>query len=332
MRDTTLVCGGAGFIGSHLCDALVGVGQAVICLDNLTTGRIANISHLIGREDFSFVEHDITQPLPALPPVSAVYHLASPASPPAYVKRQIATLRANSEGTFRLLELAAAGESRFLYCSTSEVYGDPLEHPQQESYRGNVSSTGPRSMYDEAKRYGEALTMAYVRSRAIDARIVRLFNTYGPRADPNDGRLVPNFVMQALRGDPIVVYGTGHQTRSLCYVSDTVLGIQLAMSQPGTRGEVINIGNPDERTVLEYASLIREMTASASQIAFAPVEVGDDPQRRRPDITRARTMLGWQPSVDIHTGLRATIDWFRGAPVDERDAGGDVSPHRMEAR
>ena len=220
-------------------------------------------------------------------------------------------MRVNSEGTRHLLDLAARMGARFLYASTSEVYGDPLEHPQRETYRGNVSSTGPRSMYDEAKRYGEALTVAYQNSRSVDARIVRIFNTYGPRSDPDDGRLVPNFIVQALTGRPLTVYGDGEQTRSLCFVSDLVDGLVRVMESESTSGEVINLGNPAEHTVLEYARMIRELAASNSDVVFTPYAVGDDPQRRRPDISKAHGLLGWEPEVGLEDGLLRTIEYFR---------------------
>jgi len=313
----TLVAGGAGFIGSHLCERLLREGHEVLCVDNLLTGRRANVEHLFDRPGFTFVKHDIIGGLPPLSPLDRVYHLASPASPPGYRLRPFDTLRVNSEGTRWLLKAAASEGARFLYASTSEVYGDPLEHPQCEEYRGNVSSTGPRSMYDEAKRYGEAITTAYARSRDVDARIVRIFNTYGPRSDPEDGRMVPNFIVQALRGEPLTVYGDGSQTRSLCFVSDLVDGIVRAMEAPSAREEVINLGNPDERTVLEVARLIAELTGAVPNVLFTEPAVADDPQRRRPDITKAGRLLGWKPRVPLLEGLGITIAYFR----DELAAG-----------
>jgi len=249
--------------------------------------------------------------LSPLPYIEAVFHLASPASPPSYQCCPIETLRVNSEGTRRLLELAERDGARFLYCSSSEIYGDPLEHPQREDHRGNVSSTGPRSMYDEAKRFGEALTMAYAKTRGIDARIVRIFNTYGPRSDPFDGRMVPNFITQALRGEPITVYGNGQQTRSLCFVSDLVEGLIRAIQYEAARGQVINLGNPKEHTILHYAALILELTHSNSSIVFTPPVVGDDPQRRQPNIDKARSILGWKPKVSLRKGLKQTISYFQ---------------------
>ncbi len=309
--SVAVVAGGAGFIGSHLCDALLGEGKHVICIDNLATGRSRNIAHLHTHQRFSFVQHDIVDGLPELPHVHEVYHLASPASPPGYTLLPVETMRVNAEGTFHLLELARHAGASFLYASTSEAYGDPLEHPQREDYRGNVSSTGPRSMYDEAKRYGEALTMAYVRAHELDGRIVRIFNTYGPRSDPHDGRLVPNLVMQALRGWPLTIYGDGTQTRSLCYVADLVEGLRATMNAPAARGQVINLGNPEEHTILEFATIIQELTGTGGDLVYSEPAVGDDPQRRRPDITRASGLLGWYPKTELHPGLRTTIDSFR---------------------
>jgi len=306
-----LVAGGAGFIGSNLCQRLLADGHQVICIDNLVTGRPANIEHLVNSPAFAFFENDIIAELPPLPTVDRIYHLASPASPPGYQRYPIETLRVNSEGTGQLLELARKSGARFLFASTSEVYGDPLEHPQREDYRGNVSSTGPRSMYDEAKRYGEALTMAHAGAHSIDIRIVRLFNTYGPCSDPLDGRVVPNFITQALLGAPITVYGDGTQTRSLCFVSDVVEGLVRTMECEDANGQVINLGSPEEHTILEYTEIIRSLTNSSSSIVFTEPAVGDDPQRRRPDITKARQLLGWEPQVPLRDGLAQTIDYFR---------------------
>ena len=303
-----LVAGGAGFIGSHLCERLLDEGDDVVCVDNLSTGRRWNIAPLLDRRGFRFVEHDVVEPLPPLPRLERVFHLASPASPPAYQRAPIETLRVNSEGTRRLLELAGRDGARFLFASTSEVYGDPLEHPQREGYRGNVCPTGPRSMYDEAKRYGEALTMTYVRERGVDGCIARIFNTYGPRMDPDDGRVVSNFVTQALRGEPLTVYGDGSQTRSFQYVDDLVEGL-LRLAASGER-EPINLGNPEEYTVLELARLVRDLTGARSPIVFAPLPK-DDPRQRRPDISRAKRALGWEPRVPVREGLRRTIAAYR---------------------
>src|SRR5437667_2568749 len=305
-----LVAGGGGFIGSHLCERLIDEGHTVICADNFLTGRRSNVAHPLASPRFSLIELDFITSAPEVEP-ERIYHLASPASPPGYTRFPLETMRVNSEGTRNLLELAARTGSRFLYASTSEVYGDPLEHPQREEYRGNVSSTGPRSMYDEAKRFGEAITMAYRNTRLVDVRIARIFNTYGPQSDPDDGRLVPNFVVQALTGRPITVYGDGKQTRSLCFVSDLVDGLMRLMESEAASGEVVNLGNPDEHTVLEYAEMTRRLACSNSEIAFADYAVGDDPQRRCPDITRARELLGWEPVIGLEEGLSKTIEYFR---------------------
>ncbi len=303
-----VVTGGAGFIGSHLCARLLDEGHQVTAIDNLITGMSRNVDPLLSNPDFSFIEHDVVQPLDL--PAEAVFHLASPASPRGYLDHPLETALVNSEGTHNMLEMAARNGASFLMASTSEAYGDPLEHPQRESYWGNVNPVGIRSCYDESKRFSEALTMTYVRSRNLDARIIRIFNTYGPHSDPDDGRIVPNFITQALLGRPITVYGDGSQTRSLCYVSDLVEGILAAMFTEGTRGQVINLGNPQENTVLEYAYLIRQMCDSRAEIEFKPLPQ-DDPTRRCPDITRARTLLGWEPRVERSEGLGRTIEWFR---------------------
>jgi UDP-glucuronate decarboxylase len=312
-----LVAGGAGCIGSHLCEQLLCDGNQVICVDNLITGRRVNIESLLDWRNFTFIEHDLIEELPPLPCIESVFHLASPASPTSYQCYPIETLRVNSEGTRRLLELAQRDGARFLYCSTSEIYDDPLEHPQREEYRGNVSSTGPRSMYDEAKRYGEALTMAYAKTRGVDARIVRIFNTYGPHSDPLDGRMVPTFITRALCGEPITVYGNGQQTRSLCFVSDLVEGLIQAMQCEAARGQVINLGNPRERTILQHAALILELTHSTSDVVFAPPVVGDDPQRRQPSIDKAQILLGWKPRISLREGLKQTISYFQKENVGQ---------------
>ena len=307
-----LLAGGAGFIGSHLSRRLLDDGHDVVCVDNLLTGRMRNIAALEDVPGFEFVRADIIEGVSGIPgPFDRVYNLASPASPPGYRNYPIETMRVNSEGSRHLLELAERHGARYLYCSTSEAYGDPLEHPQRETYRGNVSTTGPRSMYDESKRYGEALAAAFARSRGVDARIVRIFNTYGPMSDPDDGRLVPNFITQALRGEPMTIYADGQQTRSLCYVSDLVEGLIRVMETPSLAGEVINVGNPEEHTVEEYATIIRELAGSESTFVYTEPAVGDDPQRRRPDITRARELTGWEPVVPLRDGLARTIEYFR---------------------
>lgn len=308
-----LVTGGAGFIGSNLCARLVREGHQVVCVDNLITGSRANLAALEGQADFQYVQHDVTQPFgPELDqPVDAVFHLASPASPVGYFRNPLATALVNSVGAHHALELARRRGAKFLLASTSEVYGDPLEHPQREEYWGNVNPVGIRSPYDEGKRFAEALTMIYVREYGVDARIVRIFNCYGPNSDPNDGRIVPNFITQALTGQPITVYGDGGQTRSLCYVSDLVDGLIRALCTPGTAGRVYNLGNPEEHTVLEFAQVIRRLANSTSEIVFHSCARQDDPQRRCPDITRARRELGWSPRVGLEEGLELTIAWMR---------------------
>lgn len=312
----TLVAGGAGFIGSHLCDRLIALGHSVVCIDNLSTGRRGNIAHLLDHPGFGFVEHDLVDPLPVLPSVDRIYHLASPASPPAYQRAPIATLRVNSEGTRHLLELARRDGARLLYASTSEVYGDPLEHPQHEHYRGNVNPVGPRSMYDEAKRYGEAITMAYGRGHGVETRIVRIFNTYGPRMAPDDGRVITNLIVQALRNEPLTVYGDGSQTRSFQYVDDLIDGMIRLME--GSYREPVNLGNPVEYTVLDLADLIRQLTGVQAPVRFLPLPA-DDPRLRRPDISLARALLGWEPTVAVADGLKRTIDHLRGE-LDARAA------------
>ncbi|MCS6801140.1 MAG: SDR family oxidoreductase [Chloroflexota bacterium] len=304
-----VISGGAGFIGSHLADLCLARGHSVVVIDNLITGRRANIEHLLGRPDFQFLERDVNDEHPDIEG-DLYLHLASPASPVGYSRYPIETMLTNSLGTQRLLDLARRDGARFLFASTSEAYGDPLVHPQPETYWGNVNPVGPRACYDESKRYGEALTITYVRQYQLDARIVRIFNTYGPRNDPNDGRIVPNFITQALRGEPITVYGSGLQTRSFCYVTDLVDGIWRAATLPGLAGEVINLGNPLEYAVIDLARLIKELAASPSAIVHLPARE-EEIARRRPDITKAGRLLGWTPRVGIEDGLRQTIEWFR---------------------
>ena len=308
-----VVTGGAGFIGSHLCARLLDEGHEIACLDNLLTGSRENVADLLGRPGFRFFECDVTEPLPADldAPTDLVFHLASPASPVGYMRNPLATALANSLGTRNALELARRHGARFLVASTSEVYGDPLEHPQREEYWGNVNPNGIRSCYDEGKRFGEALTMIYLREYGVDARIVRIFNCYGPHSDPSDGRIVPNFITQALRGEPITVYGDGTQTRSLCYVSDLVDGLIRAIGDAGRPGRVYNLGNPEEYTVLAFAQTIRRLAGSPSEIVFRAQISEDDPRRRCPDITRARDELGWSPRVGTEDGLLLTIEWMR---------------------
>jgi len=307
----TLVTGGAGFIGSHLCDRLIARGDDVVCADNLITGQASNIDHLRGNPRFHFMHVDVSQPFAVDGTVDQIFHLASPASPRGYLLKPLETALVNSQGTQNALDLARRNGAKFLLSSTSEAYGDPLVHPQTEEYWGNVNPVGVRSCYDEGKRFAEALTMIYVRQFNVDARIVRIFNCYGPRSDPRDGRVVPNFVTQALLGEPITVYGDGSQTRSLGYVSDLIEGLARAMESPGTTGRVYNLGNPDERSVLEFARIVKDLARSSSPIVFQPPISTDDPQRRCPDISRARSELGWEPRVPLEQGMIETITWFR---------------------
>jgi dTDP-glucose 4,6-dehydratase len=304
-----VVAGGAGFLGSHLCDRLIERGDSVVCLDDLSTGSKENVAHLLEHDRFRLVVTNVSEKVELGDDdrVDAVCNLASPASPPAYLARPFDTLAVGSEGTRRLAELARAHDARFLMASTSEVYGDPEVHPQVESYRGNVDPTGPRSVYDEAKRFAESLTMAMHRTHGVNVGIVRIFNTYGPRLAPGDGRVVSNFIMQALRGDPLTVYGDGTQTRSLCFVDDEIAGL-LALLDSSLTGPV-NIGNPDERTMLELAHVVLEATGSSSDITFEPLPQ-DDPTRRCPDITLARSALGWEPTTGLGKGIRRTIEYF----------------------
>ena len=311
-----LVTGGAGFLGSHLCDALLAEGHSVICVDNFLTGRQANIAHLANERRFEVIEHDIAERL-HVDRIDYAFHFASAASPEDYLRHPVSTLKAGSYGTFNVLELAREYRAGFLLASTSECYGDPQEHPQKETYWGNVNPVGPRSVYDEAKRFAEAATMAYHRDYKVDTRIVRIFNTYGPRLQLNDGRVISNFMKQALRGENLTVYGEGSQTRSFCYVSDQIEGIlRLSRSQEHLP---VNIGNPDEFTVLDCARKVLEITGSSSKIRFAPLPE-DDPRRRCPDITKARELLGWKPTIDLTTGLRRSLPYFQEAVLSERQA------------
>lgn len=304
-----VITGGAGFIGSHLTDRLLAEGWQVVVVDNLITGREENLQHLAGRPGFEFVRHDVCEPFEIEGAVDYVFHLASTASPVDFVRHPLETLRVGSYGTENALQLALRKGAKFLFSSTSEVYGDPLVHPQSEDYWGNVNPIGVRGVYDEAKRYAESLVMAYHRYKGVDTRIVRIFNTYGERMRLDDGRVVPNFVCQALRGEPITVYGDGSQTRSFGYVSDLVEGIwRLANTDYHLP---INIGNPEERTILEFAQLIKRLTGSDSPIVFEEFFTPDDPKRRCPDITRAQEILGWAPRVSLEEGLRRTIDYYR---------------------
>jgi dTDP-glucose 4,6-dehydratase len=312
-QSRALVTGGAGFLGSHLCDALLADGWSVVVVDNLLTGRRANIAHLANDSRFEFVEKDICQPFD-VGRVDYVFHFASPASPVDYHAHGIATLQVGSLGTFHALNVAKKYGAKYLVSSTSECYGDPLEHPQKETYWGNVNSIGPRSVYDEAKRFTEAATMAYHRYHKVDTRIARIFNTYGPRMQLNDGRVVPNFMKQALRDEDLTVYGDGSQTRSFCYVRDEIEGfMRLAKSSEHLP---VNIGNPNEFTILECAQQVLRVTGSKSKIVYEPLPQ-DDPKQRQPDITKARQLLGWEPKIDLTTGLRMSLDYFRSAIEEE---------------
>ena len=304
-----LVTGGAGFVGSHLCDALLGEGHNVVCVDNLLTGSLRNIAHLKNDPRFEFVEQDVNEPYD-VGKVDYIFHFASPASPVDYMEHGIETLKVGSLGSFNSLDLAKKYGAKYLVASTSECYGDPLEHPQKETYWGNVNSIGPRSVYDESKRFAEAATMAYHRYHKVDTRILRIFNTYGPRLQLNDGRVISNFMKQALRGEPLTVYGDGKQTRSFCYVSDEVDGI-LRLSRSSEHNPV-NIGNPIEFTILECAHLVLKVTDSSSTISYEPLPQ-DDPKQRRPDISKARHLLEWEPKIDLETGLKLSMGYFRQA-------------------
>jgi dTDP-glucose 4,6-dehydratase len=314
----TVITGGAGFLGSHLCEKMIGAGDEVICVDNLLTGNRDNIAHLIGRPDFRFLEHDVSRPFEIDGPVDRVLHFASPASPIDYLELPIQTLKVGSLGTHNSLGLARAKSARFLLASTSEVYGDPKEHPQKETYWGNVNPVGPRGVYDEAKRFSEAMAMAYHRYHHLEVRIVRIFNTYGPRMRPRDGRVVPAFVQQALTGEPMTVFGSGKQTRSFCYVDDLIEGIYRLLCSDIT--DPVNIGNPREMTILEFAHIIREAVGSSSTIEHKALPI-DDPQTRQPDITVARERLQWEPKVQLADGLVETIKYFRNLLTAGRSGG-----------
>jgi len=305
---TALITGGSGFIGSHLCEFLLGKGYQVIAMDNLATGDIKNIEHLRSDPNFKYIHHDVSKHIVVNDELDFVLHFASPASPVDYQKIPIQTLKVGSLGTHNTLGLALAKKAKYLLASTSEVYGDPLVNPQQEDYWGNVNPVGIRGCYDEAKRFSEALTMAYHRIHKLDTKIVRIFNTYGEKMRKNDGRVVPNFITQALKNDPITVYGDGKQTRSFCYISDLIEGIYRLMISG--INEPINLGNPEEHTILEFAELIKELTKSKSKIVFKPLPL-DDPHVRCPDITIAKKELKWQPKVELTEGLKRTIEWFK---------------------
>jgi len=304
-----LVTGGAGFVGSHLCDALLADGNEVLCVDNFLTGSRDNVAHLSRESKFDLLEQDICKPFDP-GHVDYVFHFASPASPIDYMQHGIETLQVGSLGTTNCLDTAHNYHAKFLLASTSECYGDPLEHPQKETYWGHVNSIGPRSVYDEAKRFAEAMTMAYHRYRKVDSRIVRIFNTYGPRLQINDGRVISNFMKQALRGDDLTVYGDGLQTRSFCYVSDEVAGIMLLSKS--AEHTPVNIGNPGEFTILECAQLVLQVTGSHSRVRFEPLPQ-DDPKQRRPDISKAKDLLNWEPKIDLRTGLQMSLEYFRAA-------------------
>jgi dTDP-glucose 4,6-dehydratase len=310
-----LITGGAGFLGSHLADRFLAEGHSVVAMDNLITGNTENIKHLAGRDDFRFIKHDVTQYIYLDGPLDAVLNFASPASPIDYLKYPIQTLKVGALGTHNALGVAKSKHARFLLASTSEIYGDPLVHPQREDYPGNVNTIGPRGVYDEAKRYAEALTMAYNRTHGVDTRIVRIFNTFGERMRLDDGRVVPNFIGQALRHEPLTVYGDGSQTRSFCYVSDLVDGIYrlLTLAESDDSPNPVNIGNPREMTILEFAHLVNSQTDNPAGIVYRKLNrIEGDPQTRQPDITRARALLGWEPKVDIHDGLQRSIKYFEG--------------------
>lgn len=313
--EHALITGGAGFLGSHLCDLLLEKGYAVTVMDNLITGTTDNIVHHIGKESFSFIKYDVTEYLFLKEKADFVFHFASPASPIDYLRYPIQTLKVGSLGTHKTLGLATAHKAKYILASTSEVYGDPQVHPQTETYWGNVNPVGPRGVYDEAKRFAEAMTMAYHNTHNVDTKIARIFNTYGPRMRRDDGRLVPTLITQALKGEPLTIYGDGRQTRSLCYVSDLIEGIyRLALSD---EHEPVNLGNPEEITVIDFANLVLKLTGSKSKITFAPLPA-DDPRQRRPDISKAKRILKWEPKVSLEEGLVKTIEWFYSKMKEER--------------
>jgi nucleoside-diphosphate-sugar epimerase len=311
-----LVTGGAGFLGSHLCERLVAEGHEVLCVDNFITGSKNNIAHLEGKDTFTLLEHDAIKPLPDNIEADAVFHMASPASPnhhsqKSYHALPMETMLVNTTGTLHLLEFAKKKNAKFLFASTSEVYGDPLEHPQKETYNGNVSTTGPRSVYDEAKRFGETLTAYFSREKGVDARIARIFNTYGPRMAKDDMRMIIIFINEALSGNPITIFGDGTQTRSLCYVDDLIDGLIKLMFTHGTNGQIVNLGATGENTVKEYAEIVKKLTDSPSEIVYSEALPKDDPKKRRPDITKAKELLSWEPSTPLEVGLKKTIDFVR---------------------
>lgn len=303
-----LISGGAGFIGSHLCDHFLGHNHCVICVDNFITGQERNIKHNLNNPNFKLVRVDISEPFDIKDKVDAILHFASPASPKDYLRYPIQTLKTGAYGTHRLLELALKNKAKFLLASTSEVYGDPLIHPQIESYWGNVNPVGPRSVYDESKRFAEAITITYHREYKLDIKIARIFNTYGPRMRADDGRIVPNLICQALRNEPLTIYGDGKQTRSFCYITDMINGFDKLLNSKITGP--INLGNPDEFTMFEFAELVKKLTKSNAPLIFEPLPT-DDPRRRQPDITYAKKTLGWTPEIKLVDGIKPTIDWFK---------------------
>lgn len=311
MSKIVVVTGGAGFIGSHLVDSLINDGYEVVCVDNLITGKKDNVAQYEGREGFTFVNQDVSKKVPDIKKADYVFHLASPASPKDYEKYPLETAHANTLGTENMLKQAQKLNAKFLLASTSEIYGDPQEHPQKETYWGNTNSFGPRSCYDESKRYAETLTYIYLNNFGVDARIIRIFNTYGPRMRKNDGRVISNFINQALMKEDITIYGDGSQTRSFCYVTDMVDGIKKTMFEEGTKGEVFNLGNPEEYSIKELAEKIKEMTSSESNIVYKDLPQ-DDPTKRRPDISKAQRVLNWQPEIVIDEGLKGTTAYYKG--------------------
>ena len=317
--QTVLVAGGAGFIGSHLCKRLLSENYKVICIDSLITGEKSNLKDILDNQNFTFLNEDITKSLSKELTIDYIFHLASPASPNkksprSFINFPLETLMANSQGTHELLELAKKTSSKFLYASSSEVYGDPEVSPQKESYFGNVNPNGVRSVYDEGKRFGEAITMAYLRKFDIDIKIIRIFNTYGPNMQKDDGRVISNFINQAISNSPITVYGDGNQTRSFCYIDDMIEGLMLAMFSDKTKGEVINLGNPDERKISVLATIIKDIINSQSDVVFEDLPE-DDPKVRKPDISKAEKLLGWSPKVDIEQGVRKTVEYFKSINI-----------------
>ena len=309
-KPVSVVTGGAGFIGSNLCEALLEKGYVVFCVDNLLTGSEKNIQQLKKNPDFTFIKWDVINEFPVLPKIDYVFHLASPASVPDYQKYDEETALVNSVGTRNMLKVTKAYKAKFLFTSTSEVYGDAKEHPQKETYWGNVNPNGVRACYDESKRFGEMITMLYVRNRGVDARIARIFNTYGPNMRKDDGRVISNFINASLEGKPLTIYGDGKQTRSFCYISDQVAGLMALMFGENTKGEVVNIGNPEEFTMIDLANKIITMTGSKSEIVYAELPK-DDPTHRKPDITKAQTLLGWKPLVSVDEGLKKTVEYYK---------------------